>query len=216
MVTVLATPAVGGSPAPAAGVTVTGGGAGGQTNSEGRLALTFPQGGSFTLRASGTGVEPRPIPGEANICVHNANDSACGTTAAPHEVPHALPQPLPAIVPGPDVVHAGGVRNGHTYSRHSAPRLLSGSVEVPTGGALNEVSVSLERSHRGHCSVFDGRREAFVQAKCHTRRFFKVARTTSFSYLLPARLPAGRYVYLIRATGGSAKPSNVRVVFRVK
>jgi len=213
-VAVRAYPTTAGSPVPAAGVTVTGGGAGGQTDAEGRLALTFPQAGSFTLRASGTGAEPRPIPGEANICVHNANDGACGTTVAPKETPHAMP--LPAIVPGPDVVHAGGVRNGHRYSRHSAPRLLSGSVEVPTGGALGEVSISLERSRRGRCSVFDGSREQFVRAKCHTPRFFRVARTSSFSYLLPARLPAGRYVYSIRATGGSAPSSSVRVVFGVK
>ncbi len=211
-VAVHAYPTTGGAPVSAAGVTVTGGGAGGQTNAEGKLALTFPQAGAFTLRASGTGPEPRPIPGEGNICVHNGNDGTCGTTVPPTETPHALP----LILPGPDVVRAGGVQDGHTYSRRGAPRLLSGTVDVPAGGALNEVSVSLQRSRRGHCSVFDGSREAFVRAKCHAERFFRVARTTSFSYLLPARLPAGRYVYAIKATGGPAEPASVRVAFRVK
>ncbi len=211
-VAVRAYPAAGGNPVPAAGVTVTGGGAGGQTDSEGKLALTFAQAGAFTLRASGTGPEPRPIPGEANICVHNGSDGTCGTTIPPKEAPHSLP----AIVPGPDVVHAGGVLDGRTYSRRHAPRVLSGSVDVPAGGTLGEVSVSLQRSHHGRCSVFDGSREAFIRAKCHVRRFFRVARTSSFSYLLPKRLPAGRYVYVIRATGDAPTPSSVRVVFSVK
>jgi hypothetical protein len=179
------------------------------TNASGDATVTLTQAGSVTLKAAQSeSVRSNGL----TICVHQGEDGTCGTTIPAKELPHTLP----AIVPGPNVVHADGIRGGHTYSRHSAPRLLSGSVDVPAGGTLSEVSVSLERSRHGHCAVFSGSREAFVRAKCHTQRFFRVARTSSFSYLLPARLPAGRYVYVIRATGAPAKPVSVRVAFRVK
>lgn len=217
-VTARSYPTTGGSPAPAAGVTVTGGGAGGQTDSEGHVALTFTQNGTFTLRATGNGAEPRPIPGEANICVHNGNDGTCGTTIPSKTGPA---KSLPLITPpAPEVVQAGGVKNGHIYTHRNAPRVLIGSVTVPVGSTLREIRLSLERAHRGHCFAFNGRLAAFVRSHCHTPHFFKVAQTTSFSYLLPSRLRPGRYVYLVEAVGSTsnAASSNVRtrIAFDVK
>jgi hypothetical protein len=220
---VRAYPTAGGSSVPAAGVTVTGGGAGGQTDAEGKLTLTFAQAGTFTLRASGTGPEPRPIPGEANVCVHNGNDGTCGTSVPPEhsqggpELIGSRPGPVPAI----EAVRAGGVQNGHVYARGAAPRVLSGSVTVTPGATLREVRFSLERVHHGHCFAFNGRRAVFVRSRCDAARLVRVAQTSSFSYLLPARLRPGRYVYVVQASGDAGpgtQPtvSTRRVVFYVK
>jgi hypothetical protein len=56
---------------------------------------------------------------------------------------------------------------------------------------------------------------------CRPAAFFSVGRSASFSYLLPARLPAGRYAFDIRAldaTGHLSEPvaGVSHVVFRVR
>ena len=56
---------------------------------------------------------------------------------------------------------------------------------------------------------------------CRPAAFFSVGRSASFSYLLPARLPAGRYAFDIRAldaTGHVSEPvaGVSHVVFRVR
>jgi hypothetical protein len=127
----------------------------------------------------------------------------------------------PPEEPTPDVAQIEGVPNGRVYSRRSAPRVLEGSVKVPAGDTLREVRIALERKAHGRCFAFSGSRGAFVRASCHATRFFDVADTTSFSYLLPARLPAGRYVYDIEAVDDSGHLTKLvggvsHVVFYVK
>jgi hypothetical protein len=114
-----------------------------------------------------------------------------------------------------------GVSNGHIYPRHSAPRILRGTIAVPAGGTLRQVRISLERRSRGRCFIFSGLRGEFVRSRCGARAFFSVGGSESFSYLLPARLPAGRYIYDIEAlesTGRSTTPVGgvSHVVFRVR
>jgi hypothetical protein len=70
------------------------------------------------------------------------------------------------------------------------------------------------------CYVFSGVREAFVRARCGTTRFFSVGGAESFTYLLPSRLPRGRYTYDVQAVEASGQitklaPGVSEVVFRV-
>jgi hypothetical protein len=64
--------------------------------------------------------------------------------------------------------------------------------------------------------------ERFVKARCGHESFFKVSSGgTSFSYLLPSKLPPGRYVFEIQATDAAGDHSALhqgssRVVFYVK
>ncbi|HXA53427.1 MAG TPA: hypothetical protein VNV37_00995, partial [Solirubrobacteraceae bacterium] len=101
--------------------------------------------------------------------------------------------------PLPETVRAGGAVNDRAYSKRAAPRILAGSVEVPPRGTLREVRIALERRIHGRCFAFSGSRGAFVRGGCHKLRFFDVGDTTSFTYLLPARLPRGHYVYDVEA-----------------
>ncbi|MGH2854804.1 MAG: hypothetical protein ACRDLF_11520 [Solirubrobacteraceae bacterium] len=196
------------------GVTVTAGSLSAAPNAQGVATLSFPNVGTYTIQAAAADSVPSdPV----TVCVHNGNDGTCETTVA------KLPSVPPAIVPPalPDAARVVGVQNGRVYSRRAAPRILKGSVEVPAGGTLREVRIALERSAHHRCFAFSGRRGAFVRASCHATRFFDVADTTSFSYLLPARLPAGHYVYDIEAVDDAGHVTKLaggvsHVVFYVK
>ncbi len=213
------------------GASVVGGGAGAITEAHGRATLTFSHAGETMLSVNA----PDSIRTETDVCVHSGNDGNCGTTASCATTGTCEPIACPATTgscegprrtvfpppPPPEVVRAAGVTNGHLYARRDAPRILEGSVEVPLGDTLHEVRVALERSAHHRCFAFSGRRGAFVRAGCHATRFFDVADTTSFSYLLPARLPAGRYVYDVEAVDDSGHVTRLaggvsHVVFYVK
>jgi hypothetical protein len=213
------------------GASVVGGGAGGLTEARGRATLTFSHAGETMLFVNA----PDSIRTETSVCIHNGDDGTCGTPppgvacadasssssccaccalSAACPVFHVPPPP-------PEVARVAGVLSGHVYSRRRAPRILGGSVEVPAGDTLREVRIALERTAHHRCFAFNGSRGAFVRAGCDTTHFFDVADTTSFSYLLPARLPAGRYVYDIEAVDDAGQVTELaggvsHVVFYVK
>jgi hypothetical protein len=180
--------------------------------------VSFSAPGVYTLQAHAPdSVASDPF----TICVHNGNDGTCGTT-----VPGVLGvKDAPGTVnvtpvPGATAT-VGGVKNGHHYSHRKGPRILRGLVQLPTGGTLREVRISLQRRRGKHCATFSGTRETFMPARCGATRFFSVGDAESFNYLLPASLPPGRYVYDIEAIDGTGKPTKLvpgvsHVVFYVK
>jgi hypothetical protein len=175
------------------------------TNQDGYATVTLARAGTFTLKATRSeSVRSNGV----TVCVHDGNDGTCGTS---------VPTPIT-----PDVPRVIGVENGRVYSRRGAPRVLRGTVEVPDDGTLRDVRIRLERNDGGHCFNFNGGKAAFVRArKCRTALFFTVGQEQSFSYLLPSRLPAGRYVYEIEAVNTAGETTKTvggvsDVVFRVK
>jgi hypothetical protein len=222
-----------GEPAPLAGVTVqakaganvpagTSAPTSAPTNSEGRTTLSFSGGGSYTLRATAPAGEPAPaVPGEAPIDVI-ASQCACGAAQVPSS--KSASQVLSPGEPytGPyALVASAGISEGHVYSRKDAPRVLAGKVAAQSG-SITSISLRLRRSYRGRCWAYDGTRERLQRAACGHGGFFKIAPGgDSFSYLLPARLPAGRYVLDVEATdsAGDHTPldrGSSRIVFYVK
>lgn len=178
--------------------------------------VSFSAPGLYTLQAHAPdSVASDPF----TICVHNGNDGTCGTTV-----------PGTTIINGsPEIVHVapantatiGGVKNGHHYARGKGPRILRGLVQVPAGGTLRNVRISLQRRAGKRCFAFSGSAEKFVRAGCGATRFFSVGGSESFSYLLPAALPAGRYVYDIEALNDAGQTTKLvagvsHVVFYVK
>jgi hypothetical protein len=186
-------------------------------DANGVASVSFSAPGLYMLQAHA----PDSVASEPfTICVHDGDDGTCGTVLAANGSPEVV-SPPPRFVPSPNVPRIAGVTNGHLYKRHSAPRILEGGVVVPTGETLHELRLSLQRRDGRRCFTFNGRRAVFTRAECNRQHFFKVADTTSFSYLLPARLPAGRYVYELEAVndaGAVTKPvaGASRVVFDVK
>ncbi len=188
------------------------------TDANGNATLAPTHAGMVTLKAT----QPESVrSNRLVVCVHSGNDGTCGTTVpgAPKGTPKGAPEIVP-VVPT-NVAMVGGVENERHYSRRGAPRILRGLVQVPAGGTLREVRISLQRRNGKRCQAFNGAREAFTRSRCGVARFFSVGGAESFSYLLPAPLPAGRYVYDIKAIDSSGRPTKLvagvsHVVFHVK
>jgi hypothetical protein len=179
-----------------------------QTNAEGNATVTLSQVGTVMLKATA----PESVRSNALTVSVGLPTCACA--------PPVIRAPKAPM--GSTKVKAAGVENGRVYPRRSAPRVLEGVVEIPSGGTLRQVRISLQRRYRGRCFDFNGSRESFVRTKkCSSAAFFSVGGSESFSYLLPARLPKGSYTYDIEAidsTGQATKLVNgiSDVVFRVK
>lgn len=201
--------------------TVTAGSVSAVPNPQGVATLTFPKVGVYTIEAAA----PDSVPSAPRtICVHNGNDGNCGTTLTSGSGSAKIITSTPGVpqTPVSEMAKIEGVKNGHVYSRRSAPRLLAGVVDVPVGGTLRQVRISLQRRYRGRCFDFNGARESFVRTKkCGPADFFSVGGSESFSYLLPARLPKGSYTYDIEAIDSAGQATELvngvsHVVFRIK
>ncbi len=185
---------------------------------DGVANVSFSAPGLYTLQAHAPdSVASDPF----TICVHNGNDGTCGTTLPGVLGVKDAPGTVNVTSGVGDTATVGGVKNGHRYSRRKGPRILQGLVQVPAGGTLHEVRISLQRRNGKRCTVFSGTKEAFVRAHCGAKRFFSAGAAESFNYLLPASLPPGRYVYDIEAindAGAATKlvPGVSHVVFYVK
>ena len=180
---------------PVAGATVAAGGVTATTGSDGRATLTLPTSGVTTLKATKAGNAPS---GRLSVTVTD-------------EPVAALPPDTTAPVAKID-----GIRNGQRFTRRRAPRELSGTVSSDPSG-LWAVKIRLTRRYKGTCWYFSGSREQFLKRTCGKQYAFKVGEQTEWSYLLPARLPRGRYVldtYAIDRAFNRSEES--RLVFRVR
>jgi hypothetical protein len=206
-----------GTPSPAVGATVDGGGATATTDSSGHATLALTSAGSVLLHASA----PASVRSEATVCVHQGDDGTCGSAgptgsaAAPHPAAASPPYTGPYAV----VAAATGPLDGHVYRARRAPRVLKGTVASHT--TLVAVSLKLRRAYRGRCFAYNGASEKFARARCGAGSFFKVSTTPSFSYLLPSALARGRYVLDIEATDAAGNHSTLargtsRIVFYVR
>jgi hypothetical protein len=212
-----------GQASPAVGADVGGGGTGAVTDSQGHATLKFFGDATDTLKVSGAPEGPPAIRTETTICVHEGNDGTCGTTS-PSKTP--VQPPGSSIPPAPETGHntlvadAGGVLDGHVYSRHHAPRVLSG--KVISKAPVASISIRLRRKWHGRCWAYNGALERFVKARCGHASFFSIPMTgSSFSYLLPSKLPPGRYVFDIEASDAAGDHTDLhrgssRIVFYVR
>ncbi len=208
-----------GAPSPAAGATVSGGGASATTDAAGHATLALSQTGNVQLQVSA----PASVRSETTVCVHRGNDGNCGTSAAGAAGSSGVlgSTSAAAAYKGPFAVVAklSDILDGHSYAPANAPRLLRGTTLAHTQVA--SVSLRLRRSYHGHCSAYDGTRERFVRAHCGSGAFFKVSSAPSFSYLLPGALARGRYVLDIQASDAAGNRTSLargtsRVVFYVR
>ena len=115
-----------------------------------------------------------------SICATDGADGACGTIVPS---PPDTTAPLAAI---------DGIRNGQRFSRRRAPRELHGTVTADPSG-LWAVKIRFTRKLGHTCWYFSGTRERFLKRTCGKSYAFKVSDQATWSYLLPRRLPRGRY-----------------------
>jgi hypothetical protein len=194
--------------APAAGTTISFGGATTTTGADGTAQLTFAGAGVRTVQATKPG---HVRSATESVCVTNGNDGSCGT-------------PLPA---------GAGVGSGSSddktapfasfsrltflkvFGRKRAPRKLAGSV-TPDPSGLKEVRLSIMRRVGGRCWVFDGTGEHFRRGRCGAWRSFSIGDRAAWSYLLPKRLPRGRYAIRAVAVDNAGNDSVTKVVIYVR
>jgi hypothetical protein len=213
-----------GTPAPISGATVSGGGATALTGAGGTATLTLATTGTVTLRATRAGDAPSRT---FTVCVHNANDGNCGTTAGGSGsgtgvvtstgAPRGLATPYTGAYAL--VANVSGPKDGQVYASGNAPRLLAGT--ILTHSPVTSVSLELRRSYRGRCWSFDGTTARFVRGRCGSGTAFAVSTGGSFSYLLPSALKPGRYVLDVNAADSAGNHTMLargtsRVVFYVR
>lgn len=199
---------------PAAGATVTVGGASAVVGADGRATVPVgEQTGVQAIRATLAG----RVRASGAMCVTNGADGACGTTA-PGQV---LGAGATAQVPGAACATSGGdgrcgtrdtlsprsalsgVTDRQVFRRGQGPRRLTGSIDDASGVLM--VKLRIHRRVGRSCSYFSGRQERFRRIPCGVAnaKWFKIGDRADWSYLLPARLPRGEYVIDVNAVDTS-------------
>jgi hypothetical protein len=191
------------TPTPIAGATVSGGGASAVTDAAGRATLTLATPGVAKLRATHAG---------------NVASDAIGVNVGSVAV---------AVVPDRTAPAAAilGISEGQRFARGRGPRALKVRVADDPSGLL-DVKLRLTRIDRGSCTYFSGRSERFRlndRGRCGAPHgfWFSVGAKSMVDYLLPARLPRGRYVLDAKATDKAYNRDDARrrgknrAVFRV-
>ena len=181
------------SPAtPVAGASV----GGATTNASGDATVTLAAFGDSALKASkADSVRSNAL----HVCVHAGADGRCGTTAPPAPgAPSASAFPYARIV---------GIADHQRFAH--GPRLLRGTVDA---SRLTAVKLRLTRRSGHRCYAFSNRAAVFHPARCGANRpsFFSIGTDASWSYLLPAALPAGRYVLDVTAIAGGKRDALAR------
>ncbi len=118
-----------------------------------------------------------------------------------------------------------GIREGQRFTRAAAPRRLQANVAPDPSGLLT-VKLRLSRTDRGHVTYFSGKSERFKPNRkgvlnASGGSWFAVGSNATVDYLLPSRLPRGRYVLDVNAIDKSYNRDDKRrrganrVVFHV-
>jgi hypothetical protein len=196
-----------GTSSPAAGATVGGGAAPAITNAAGVATVTLASGGPAALRATKSG---RARSASEPVCATNGSDGFCGT-AVPGAAGTPPIAPPPCATSGNDglcgtldrrapAASISEIAEGRRFARGEGPRELRVVVGSDASGLL-AVKLRLTRNDRGRCSTFSGRTERFRHIKCGASNgfWFGIGDRQDTSYLLPSRLPRGRYVLDVNA-----------------
>ena len=180
------------TPTPIAGATVSAGAATAQTDAAGHATLTLSTPGAVKLTATktpdvasesavvtvlGAGAVPMASP----TCETSGRDGRCGS--------RDLTAPNATIT---------AIKDGQRFSRASAPRTLHVSVAADPSG-LHAVKLRLTRTDGRRCTYFSGGSERFKlekRGRCGAENgfWFGVGAAEQTDYLLPSKLPRGRYV----------------------
>jgi hypothetical protein len=166
------------------GAIVSGGGTQATTGPDGRATLAFDTPGVKRLKAErADSLRSAAL----EVCVPGPGVD-CAAVAAGGGLGVRDSRAPAARVSGP--------RDGARYGR--GPRVLRGTAGDDQG--VTQVKLALRRHVAGrNCRWWSGRRERFVGTHCHKAFFFLIGDDADWSYLLPRRLPPGRYVLDVKA-----------------
>ena len=175
--------------------------AGQLTGGDGHATVTFASAGVQHLKATrGDAVRSN----DADVCVYVPGSGACGHGCEP-DADEGHRQA---------VDHARRPRDGASYKR--GPRELKGTASDDK--SLFQVYFRLRRHSHGGCSWYSSKSARFTRSKphCTAARYQRVGTKASWSYLLPASLPVGKYVLDEKALDSSFNVSLKTIHFEVK
>ncbi len=178
--------------------------AGQATTADGTASVVFGTTGIQSLKAA------RPDSVRSNsvaVCVHAGDDGTCGTQQASGggKTP---PTPPAALI--------AGLRSGQRFAAGAAPRLLRGTVRLGSA-RLGTVRLRLLRQHAGRCQYWSVRFERFrgTDACAAGPYRYSLGDRATWTYLLPAALPPGRFTLEITAIALDGGRSVQRATFTV-
>jgi hypothetical protein len=223
-VTFTVTDAANGSPVGGADV-------GGQvSDAGGHATLTFDSPGTRSFKATrANAVRSNAVA----VCVHQGDDGTCGASGPAAFSPSAgAADRLPTA-------RILGIRDGQRFTTRTAPRLLRGHSD-PGSAGLTAVDLRLRRAFAiaparpgrpaprrtrtpgftgraiTRCQFYSALSERFRAGRCDARYFlYKVSDRENWSYLLPLRPAAGRYVMDVVAKDRRGRRASARVRFTV-
>ena len=183
------------------GTAIGGAAVGGQITAGGTAMVQLDTPGVHRLKAT----KANTVRSNAlDVCVTTGSDGACGSTVLPSRDTTA---PTSTIL---------GIRDGQRFRPRRAPRELRGTASADPSG-LWAVKIRLTRRDRSSCWYFSGSKERLLERTCGKQYAFKVGESTDWSYLLPARLPRGRYTLAAYAVDKAFnRGAETRVRFRVR
>lgn len=218
-----------GTPSPVAGATVSGGNAPVVTNAAGSAAVTVSAGGPFSLRATKHNRAPSA---SEPACASNGADGRCGSvpgaaTPLASAQAHCATNGRDGRCGSPDreapSVAITGIREQHRFARGRGPRRITARIR-PDASGLQVVKLRLTRRIGPRCTYYSARSERFRRAPCGVNRspWSAIGDRQEVDYLLPRRLPRGRYVLDVNAVDKAHNRDDARrrggnrVVFHVR
>jgi hypothetical protein len=188
-----------GTLSPAVGASI----GGATTDANGHATLTFGAPGIQHLKATLAGaVRSNAV----DICVYAPGSGACDTATG--QVGGEIEDKLPPSVA------IRGIRDGQRFRRGHGPRKLTGTASDASG--LFQVYFRLRRHSHVGCQWYSSKRSVFTRPRPHCNaRFQPVGKNGPWSYLLPKRLPKGRYTLEEKAIDGAFNAARSRVDFTV-
>ena len=214
-----------GKPSPVAGATVTGGDAAATTDAAGSASVTVSAAGPFSLRAT----KPNRAPSASETaCASTGADGQCGSAVIREElVPSCVSNGRDGRCGSRDreapAAAISGIREAQRFARGRGPRRLTATIAADPSG-LHVVKLRLTRRIGPRCTYYSGRSERFRRTPCGAGRapWFVVGDRQQVDYLLPQRLPRGRYVLDVNAVDKAYNRDDTRrrganrIVFHVR
>jgi hypothetical protein len=160
---------------------------------------------TLTVRVEGASTTLVPLTRVATAPGQIVKDGTCGSTGPEAPAPEPSTPASPAVGPDrtPPVARTTAIPEGRVFARDQGPRVLRG---------LLTVKLRLTRNDGGHCSSFSRRLERLRPARCGAThaRWFAIGSSADWSYLLPTRVPRGRYVPDVNAIDKSYNRDDAR------
>jgi hypothetical protein len=184
---------------------ISGASVGGTTTAaDGTASVTYTSPGVVRLKAERS---DSIRSNELDVCIYATSSSECGPPPS-SQVGGSIKDKLPPTLA------IRGIKNGERFRRGHGPRRLAGTAHDASG--LLQVYFRLRRHTHAGCQWYSSKRSVFTRPHSHcTARCQRVGNKGPWLYLLPARLPKGKYTFEEKAIDRAINASRARVTFTV-